>query len=142
MELSYRSPKEIRIHRTLSNGQVMSLYLEKETHTFTDGFDYDCWLPALCIGPSRRANNKWFKQRNKPVIPAGKRGMEGLMLALCALEEFIQWRCEVSQHLEYVVVMALDDRRFRAYSRLLRRGFSKGRWNHGHCYEDCYMKLI
>lgn len=136
MKFIMKGKKEVRIHTVLSNGQVASMYFVVDRNqSFTDGYDYDCWRVGLRIGNTRRDNNDWFTgdKVHSMTVSTGRCGLEGLMWAKRVLESFTtQLR---KNECQMMVIGAEDDKRHRAYSRLLKQGYTQGTYNN----ESVYM---
>jgi len=130
--------QSFRIHRKLQNGQHLAMYFTK-TH---QGNGVSSWIIGLCIGKTRKACNDWFNKdsdRQKTVLTTGKCGLEGLRMALQIL---LETESQIPKG-DYLIVFWLDKRRERAYSRLLRYGYS---WGYDAETEDeepcCLFKIV
>lgn len=111
-----------REHRTLSNGQILSLqsgidccydYLNKTRKVY--------YISAI-IGKSIKENNKWFNKhrgRCANIRETGRCGLEGLREA----SKYIQELMSNIRENDLIVIHALDKRRKSAYRYLERYGF-------------------
>ena len=119
MKVSYLNKHEARFHHTLSNGQHCAMYVnfndeEAETILLLDiGF---------AVGNSRRQCNDWWSKNGKGLgeKTTGRVGLEALLFASECLD-FIE---SIYAGEMYVIrVGYADERRRRAYKRLLKKGY-------------------
>ena len=115
-----------KMHSTLSNGQVASIYFRLDRNVrFSDGYYYDCWNVGFVVGDHKSLNNRWWSGRNKKYegSSTGRCGLEALMWAKEQIFAFMsQRRSDVYQ---YMVIGHDDKRRGSAYRRLIKDGFAQ-----------------
>jgi hypothetical protein len=136
MNFINKGKKEIRIHHTLSNGQIASMYFTVTRNVrFADGYDYDCWSVGLRIGSKRRENNDWYNDDKvySNHTTTGTCGLEGLLWAKDVLSAFTdKYEQGVCQML---IIKGDDNRRHRAYRRLMKEdGYTLGTYKGDTCY--------
>lgn len=120
-------PRELRVRRKLSNGQLLSIYFKrsKAKGGVGQGIVY-VWLVGVHIGNGRKEANKWYHSGTHPMqTPSqltGKCGLEGLVQAGKYIREF--GYTLMGRRSEMQIAWA-DEKRMRAYKFLLRyEGFT------------------
>lgn len=114
---------EYRVHKTLSNGQLLSVYFNcRRNLEWGDGNAYDTWTVGVRVGKGARDNNDWWNKSrvNCSINTTGHCGIEGMMAAKDIIMSFVSVHLPSAQKL---VITGTDDRRTRAYAWLKRLGF-------------------
>lgn len=100
-----------KIHKTLANNQVATVFLSKKKHNSMAYIEV-----SFCIGASRRANKYWFndKPNYRCVKSTGQCGLEGLLFCKSVI-------MQLAGH--NVLINWMDDKRCHAYKKLTEIGF-------------------
>jgi hypothetical protein len=111
---------EVRIHETLPNGQVMSLYFQRHQ---CPKESFKIWTVGLYIGSSRKEANRWYtkKPKHKSNKSTGQCGLTGLRRALHYILEFVD-QLGFNEELQ---IRWQDEKRKSAYRYLIRYGFQE-----------------
>lgn len=107
--------KELKYSKVLSNGQVATLFVRVDKLQRGEAA-----FIGFVIGKSIRQNKFWWNDTSYNSIKStGNCGLEGLLFALSIIEE-------LKSSFKYIIVAWEDDKRKKAYKRLLDHGFIEG----------------
>jgi hypothetical protein len=128
------------VHKTLSNGQHVGMYIRKTKvrglFSKHDNCNYEFYNIGLIIGKSRRQCNDWFYSRGKKNrkrikgISTGNCGLEGLRFAFNEIKNLQQ----SLKKGEFILVGFTDNKRKSAYRYLKRIGFVLLNWGNKDYY--------
>jgi hypothetical protein len=128
------------VSKTLSNGQIAKIFIKKEICQCKADNRPIIWKIGFIIENSRKTCNNWYSKGRvlKKVQQTGKCGLEGLLFAkncLILLEDLLIRlnKYNKSKKKNFIVIYWSDEKRHKAYKRLLVNGYIEGHYNNAPC---------